>query len=338
MKKRNRLKEEGERNLKRQYQNAKGKSRVIAKKTGEDKLLIFSEVSLKNHLSNWGKFADWVDENYKIRSVAKIKPEHVEKYIKHLAEDKDRSKKTLQSRIGAINKTMGERWTEKEKPTLSKMKVKVKSTKQNSYKQLNAKEWKKENERKYEVYKSTIDTVSAFGLRKRELKELNEKSFLIDKNNKIYVQTIGKGGKYRIAECTSEKNDEMVEMYKDKALNINDIENFKKDKALLERAIQDNSIKLNLKGVRTNTNSWHIFRAEYAQTLLEEKLEGFKSELNNNYNKSQGYSTINVLKTDDKDLKGIYTEMGVYKGSALAFVEVSRNLGHNRLDIMLKYI
>lgn len=336
MKKRNRLKEEGERNLKRQFNNARGKSRTIAKKTGEDKLLIFSDISLKNHLNNWNQFADWVHENYKMRSVGKITPEHVEKYIKEL-NGQGMSKKTLQSRIGAINKTMGKRWSEKEKPILSKMNIEVISVKENSYKQFTAQEWRDRNEKRYGNYKETFDTVSAFGLRKKELRELNQKSFLIDKNGKIFVQTIGKGGKYRIAECTKEKNDEMVELYKKNSQKIGDITSFKQDKKFLERAIKTDNLKLDLRGSKNERNSWHIFRSEYAQKLLEEKIERYNNLLNENYKSKQGYSTINVLKQEN-ELKEIYTQIGKYRGSALAFVEVSRNLGHNRLDIMLRYI
>ena len=331
------MKNNGVKALESKYQKARGKSRVIAKQNKEDGGMIFSETSLKNHTNNWEQFADWLDGNYKMRRLGELKPEHVEEYIKEL-NGQGLSKKTLQSRIGAINKVMNERWSENEKPKLSKMNIEIKSTKENSYKQLTAKEWKNNNEKRYSNYKDTFDTVSAFGLRKKELRELNEKSFLIDKNNKIYVQTIGKGGKYRIAECTSEKNDEMIKLYQEKATKIEDIKTFKPSKELLSRTIKNDAVKLNLRGARNERNSWHIFRSEYAQKLLEEKLEGFKSELGNEYNKNQGYSTINVLKTDDEELKGIYTEMGVYKGSALAFVEVSRNLGHNRLDVMLKYI
>lgn len=323
--------------LEKQFNDGRGKSRSVAKKNNEDKKMIFSEVSLKNHQNNWEQFAKWLDDNYKFRRLGQLKPEHVEKYINEL-NDSGLSKKTLQSRIGAINKVMGTRWSDKEKPVLSKMNIDVKETKENSYKQLTAKEWKNENEKRYENYKDTFDTVSAFGLRKRELRELNEKSFLIDKNNKIYVQTIGKGGKYRIAECTKEKNDTMVELYKNKAQKIDTIESFSKDKKFLERAIKDNTLKLNLKGSKNERNSWHIFRSEYAQTLLKEKIEVFNSELDNNYIKEQGYSTINVLKYNDDELKKIYTQIGAFKGSALAFIEVSRNLGHNRLDVMLKYI
>jgi len=333
----NKMEINGLKGLEKQYKNARGKSRSIAKKTGEDKIMIFSETSLKNHQNNWIQFSQWLDKNYKMRRLSQIKPEHVEKYINEL-NDKGMSKKTLQSRIGAINKVMIERWSNKEKPTLSKMKIDVKSTKNNSYKQLTAKEWKNKNEKRYNNYKDTFDTVSAFGLRKRELRELNEKSFLIDDNNKIFVQTIGKGGKYRIAECTNEKNDEMFKMYQKVATKINKIEDFKGNKELLNRAINDDTLKLNLRGASNERNSWHIFRSEYAQTLLKEKLEGFESILEGKYRKNQGYSTINVLKTKDEDLKDICTQIGIYKGSALAFVEVSRNLGHNRLDVMLKYV
>lgn len=323
--------------LDNQFNNARGKSRSNEKMMKNDRELIFSDVSLKVHKNNWSQFSEWLEKNYNIKKISKIEPIHVEKYVKEL-NDKGMSKKTLQSRISAVNKVMGGRWNDDIKPQLRKMDIEIKSTKENSYKQYTAQEWRDRNLKRYENYKETFDTVSAFGLRKRELRELNEKSFLIDKNNKIYVQTIGKGGKYRIAECTKEKNNEMVNLYKNTAQTINKIEDFEGEKKNLERAINDNAVRLNLRGSNNERNSWHIFRSEYAQKLLEEKLEGFKSELEGDYKKEQGYTTINVLKSTNEELKEIYTQIGAYKGSALAFVEVSRNLGHNRLDIMLKYI
>lgn len=335
--KKSRIKTSGLKVLESQFNNARGKSRSNEKMMKNDKELIFSDVSLEVHKNNWNQFSDWLDENYNIKKISKIEPIHVEKYIKELNE-KGMSKKTMQSRISAVNKVMGGRWSDDIKPQLRKMDIEVKSTKENSYKQYTAQEWRDRNIKRYGNYKETFDTVSAFGLRKRELRELNEKSFLIDKNNKIYVQTIGKGGKYRIAECTKEKNDEMVKLYKDKSRKIDKIENFNGSKKNLESAINDSRLKLSLRGSNNERNSWHIFRNEYAQTLLKEKIEGFEKELNGNYNNEKGYSTINVLKSSDDELKGVYTQIGAYKGSALAFVEVSRNLGHNRLDIMLKYI
>ena len=120
------MKNNGVKALESKYQKARGKSRVIAKQNKEDGGMIFSETSLKNHTNNWEQFADWLDSNYKMRRLGELKPEHVEEYIKEL-NGQGLSKKTLQSRIGAINKVMNERWSENEKPKLSKMNFEIKS-------------------------------------------------------------------------------------------------------------------------------------------------------------------------------------------------------------------
>lgn len=339
--KNNRVKISGSKALEKQFNDARGKSRGVAKKSGQDRYMIFSDRSLEIHKQNWERFSDWLGENKKTARLGQIKREDVKEYIEKLNEQ-GLSKKTLQARISAINKVMGKRWDSEldengnkiEKPTLTNMGIKVEKTDENSYKHLTAEEWKKENFEKYENYQNTYDTVSAFGLRKNELKELNERSFLIDeKNNKIYIQTIGKGGKYRIAECTEKMNEKMIELYGDKANRVNGVKVVKNAKRELERDINGRSERLNLKGSKSNQHSWHIFRSEYAKTLLNEKIEHYDRK----FKYKQGYSTINVIKQEN-DLKDIHTQIGAFKGSAMAFVEVSRNLGHNRLDVMLRYI
>lgn len=82
------------------------------------------------------------------------------------------------------------------------------------YKPLTAHEWIQRNPKAYLTNQQAIDTIRAFGLRARELATLNSKSFLQDtQTGKYYVQTIGKGGKYCLAECRRDLQKEMADYY-----------------------------------------------------------------------------------------------------------------------------
>lgn len=332
------IKLKGDKVLESQFKKARGKSRKESKKNREDKKLIFSIKSLNVHKNNWASFVTWLEINdYKINRLGQIKPIYIENYIKYLA-NQGYSKKTLQTRISAVNKVMGTRFSENEKPKLSKMDVDVKKTKGNSYKHLTAREWTSRNEARYIKYKDLFDTISAFGLRKSEMRELNYSSFLIDKNNKIYVQTIGKGGKYRVACCVEKMNDKMVFLYKNCALRIDNIEDFNGSKEYLRKAIKSENLRLNLPGVYNEKNKFHIFRSLYAEEFLNERIAYYDKKLEGEYGiKKQGYSTINIIK-QEKELEKIYTQIGRFVGSSRAFLEVSNSLGHNRLDVMRSYI
>lgn len=85
------------------------------------------------------------------------------------------------------------------------------------------------------LFQEKIDTVQAFGLRRREVGELNKESFLIDKQGKMYIQTVGKGNKYRIAPvCDKEMNEKMKKLWSDKAIPLE-----KADEGSLRRILRN---------------------------------------------------------------------------------------------------
>ncbi|NQP32768.1 hypothetical protein HO924_11430, partial [Streptococcus suis] len=98
--------------------------------------------------------------------------------------------------------------------SLKAMGVEVRADVGAGYKRMNASEWKQANQQQYERYRDTFDTAEAFGLRARELQELNASSIVKDdQSGRLYVQTIGKGGKFRLAECRADMQERMEELH-----------------------------------------------------------------------------------------------------------------------------
>ena len=108
-------------NLRRAYIEGSKRSRFDDKKEGVDGRFIYADVSHKNHLSNWKQFAKWAEEKG-LKRIGQIQKKHVENYVKELV-DSGMSKKTIESRIGAINKIMlySERWNNESRIVLSKI-------------------------------------------------------------------------------------------------------------------------------------------------------------------------------------------------------------------------
>lgn len=334
------LMRQGEMVLTRARSLGKKFSRQILKAKGLDFKAVSSPVSLINHKRNWDRIAKWLGEKYQVKRLGQIKPEMIHEFVKEQAisggiDGKGASRKTLQSYLGAFNKVMyaDGRIDRGKGLELRKMDIKVRwDAKYGQYKNLTADEWKLANKGTYEKYRELFDTAEGFGLRRRELGDLNTKSFIQDKNGKMYVQTIGKGGKYRIAESTLDKNERMRELYGRQSIKVDDIEKFTYKKEKLLSYSRDKHEKLNIRGNESHHIPMHIFRSKYAQKSLEEKIGALKSKID-----EPNWVGYRNLRFDDINNNTIIT-IGRFTGPAEAFVEVSQNLGHNRLDVLLKYV
>lgn len=324
-------------------------SREEIKKQGLEAKLISSARSFELHEKNWSEFADWCFKNYKTRKLNQVKPEMLKKFVQEKArlggrDGQGATRKTLQAYISAVNKVMliSGRWKEVDKPTLTKWKddILIRDDYQKGYKHLTGEEWIKRNPDMYLKFQDLIDTVRAFGLRMKEVNELNQYSFIQDQKGKMYVQTIGKGGKYRIAECTHKLNERMNDLYAHMAQKIDRIENHqgvrnsKAAETYLESVIRNQTVRLNLSGVHSSRVPKHIFRSLYARELLQEKI----NQLKDYQTEYRGYSTFTRDELRYSDLSRFDIQIGAYKGNAEAFRFVSQNLGHNRLDVLLKYL
>lgn len=199
-----------------------------------------------------------------------------------------------------------------------------------------------------------INTMRAFGLRSRELATLNSKSFLQDtQTGNYYVQTIGKGGKYRIAECRENLKIKMTNYYQPYlAENKVNLTHFNGNKDYLLRNIKK-GLKIDFKGQLSHNIPKHIFRADYAENLLQQKFNNYQAgpihygysmvkvhnhqvDLQKHIRLSNGQQAFETIQT--VPLNNVQTQIGAYKGPLRAFTEVSINLGHNRLNVLLKYL
>ena len=72
-------------------------------------------------MSNWKQFAKWAEEKG-LKKIGQIQEKVVENYVKELVKS-GMSKKTIESRIGAINKVMlhSGRWDNESRVVLSKI-------------------------------------------------------------------------------------------------------------------------------------------------------------------------------------------------------------------------
>ena len=319
------------------YRKAKGRSRNEEKHKGRAGEMIFSERSLEAHSSAWTQFAEWAGAQG-VKSMKQITSELVEDYVRHMVKNGGRdgngaTKKTLKGYVGAVNKVMtaSGQWEDQQRLSLKAMGVEVRADVGAGYKRMNASEWKQANQQQYERYRDTFDTAEAFGLRARELQELNASSIVKDdQSGRLYVQTIGKGGKFRLAECRADMQERMEELH---AGHIRTLDTSKLTEANLVRNIRDESQRLNMKGADSHKLPKHIFRAEYAQRLLEQKLAEYPSN-------GQEWRSYNKLdRMGNKERWGEFrTTVCGRTGSAEVFLAVSRSLGHNRLDVLTAYL
>lgn len=336
----NRIRKNTEIVMKRARSQGRKSDTVRNKINGNKEKVITSPTSLKQHLNRLEQFYSYLDnKDIKVSKFSQITPQIVDDYVQYQA-DKGMSKKTIQSDLTAINKvmTVTNSWTDKDKKYLKDYKnISIKESINNTYKRLTSEEWEKKYPKKYETYRGTIEVLKNTGLRANELKELNTKSFIIDtKTNELYVQTIGKGGKYRISPVLNSSDTlsyiRIEPIKRDIESMKNNLERSERDfKYALQDAKKDKSLRLNLKGSNGHHLPKHINRAYYARKLLEREIKAYES-LETVY---KGYTTLK----EEKDNYSKYDiQVNGYKGNAQAFLNVSKAIGHNRLDVLRSYI
>lgn len=345
--------------LKKSREIGKKRSRDAFKKSDSDKKYISSPNSLKKHQSVWREFAKYATETGGIKRLNQVTPQLAQAFVQGRARTGGRSgsgasEKTLKGYVTGINKVMLGSKVWKEGLEYSKMSVNPtqKGMLKKMYKIENSDEWISNHSETYQNYQQAIDTIRAFGLRANELRTLNSNSFLTD-NGKLYAQTVGKGGKYRIAECRSDLQDKMTNYYsqhiKDK--DVTALKNSDNSAYVIRNA---QKYPLKIKGYNSSKFAKHIFRAEYARKLLQEKFEEYgpgriktaysavkidsddtliqKHVFEHDTGRSY-YVPIKQVKTRD-----IQTTIAGYTGNLAAFRDVSEALGHNRLDVLLRYL
>ncbi|MFJ6921237.1 MAG: hypothetical protein ACIRZX_09040 [Lactobacillus crispatus] len=210
---------------------------------------------------------------------------------------------------------------------------------------LSSREWIDTHPHTYAQYKKQIDTIRAFGLRRRELTGgtskngrdgLGDHSLYQTKNGRLFAIVQGKGGKIRWTECRHDLQDEMKQLYGQK---ISPISERPKTKAEFRH-----NLKINQPFYRSFDHNvpTHIHRANYAQHMIK--------QLNQHQFSGTRQKTIyyrNGLKSNgqtrySKGLKSINLhdnyQIGSYRAQYGAFYRLSQYMGHNRLDVLQSYL
>ncbi|GLB46023.1 hypothetical protein WR164_00050 [Philodulcilactobacillus myokoensis] len=310
------IQHELKRELFNQYKNGVNNSRD-EDKSREHKFGILNKIytkqSLKVHLSRVKSFYKWAKSNQiKAYKLNDIKPKMVADYLNY-QQKIGRSPWTISADLLMFNHTeVGSgNWNS----SLTKKKIKddygYKLQRRQSKlithsRGYTGKSWIQNHKREYERYKDPIDIARAFGLRRDEIignhtsHGVRASSF-VNNHGKMQVQTIGKGGKYRVANCLGSYNQNMLNKYGNRAIS----EPLGKDDLKKKWAKEKPLFNANARDV-----GFHAFRSEYAINRFE--------ELNTGKDNNQ----INI---------------NGYVGDKSAFEQVSKDLGHNRLDVLKSY-
>ena len=309
---------------------------------------IYSDRSYQAHLGRSRKFADFCQQNG-VKTFEKVTPEFAKSYL--ISErNSGLSASTIGADALAINHIMigGGFWKNSQRLIKSKITgMPRRSTKlvEQREKSLNSTEWRERYPNYYAKYQRQIDTIRAFGLRRRELvggssyhgkDGLGNNSLYWSKTGRIMAVTIGKGGKFRQIECRLDLQPKMQQLYGD---YIKSADKMPKTKQDYLKVMRQN--KPFYKPYSHSIPS-HIFRSDYAQFKLKEMAsKSFSGSRVYSYSKriknpqSGKYHYIRTTKTHD--LSKQY-QIGVYKAPYGAFYKLSEYMGHNRLDVLQSYL
>lgn len=320
--------------------------------------VISSQQSMTKHLSAINQVAIYIQDTYKVRDWKNVDVSMIQDFLNHMQKNGGRSgagasEKTLKGYVTAINKVMvtARVWDEADVVSLSSLEIEKGKTHVNKI--LTSDEWIRMNHDKYLQYQIQIDFARAFGIRREEMfgqKSMQKRgkngvtanSLFIDDDNRLYAQVIGKGGKMRVAKCREDMNVEMLNRYEPYARSLSycdsDKERFKRENYRGQKIIDgiDNAIPL------------HIYRNEYVrQRVIEESMK-YGTDSNS---PRIGYSRLKMEQgvivrvgydNDGREARivenGTITKIKTLEADVRAFMTISQELGHNRLDVMTKYL
>lgn len=189
------------------------------------------------------------------------------------------------------------------------------------YKSLTSKEWENTHKIAYKHHRAQIEFIRDTGLRRSELS-----AFKLYKVNDTYeVLTIGKNGKSRFAEVRPGTESAVLEVLgKPQVPSISTQESQKilKNPAYIKSQIQVHGQKIKL----SDKIPSHIHRAYYAQQLIQ--------QLANRDYSSTSYTTRSGVVHGGNEMY----QIGEYKAPYGAFMELSEDMGHNRLEVLKNYL
>lgn len=306
--------------LREQWDAGRGQSRHDYKRqTGrnEDYDRIYSQNSYKKHMSSVNTFGNWLKaERPEIKRLEQIDERTVASYLQ--ARDVERSAFTVSADLNAINRVLvgSKSWERPLTKDQANERYGVTLRDRRLQDITNSRTPSNYLERYRDTYRREIDMASSFGLRRSEIcsqeKGVTQDSLYYSKEDeKLYVTTIGKGGRHRVAQCLEERKEEMIQRYEPYIQYVDtkeQIPDSDETKAIIRNSEHLFSEKI------SNNCTLHRFRADYAENLVEE------------------------LKIEHEGCQSQVMMIGDVEAVESVFLEVSQNLGHNRLDVLKNYL
>ncbi|MGV3110663.1 recombinase XerC [Streptococcus pluranimalium] len=363
--------------LRRQFYDRKQHSRNETKLENGRKAVyntISSKESLRKHESQWRQFAQYAENKHGIKTLKKLDETVVHKYLKDL-QRQDIAEKTLKSRVTAINHVMvgSGVWKDNQKISLQQLRsqglIHAKKGAKNVYKDETSSEWRKSHREAYMRSRDLVDFTRAFGLRRSEIFGKSGAQYQgvtyrnlghMEGSKRLFAEVVGKGGKYRIVPVRADMAQEMWDKYGEKSREYR-TEYFQKDISERERMLKASSDKRERIFKQNKQNvPMHIHRNDYVRNRLYEvqaKYEKKAGKLTQEKikNRSTGYSRISFKRNGkqfsifkinyaggQKFVQQVapfsIVKIADWEGYAISACEVMSDVGHNRLDVLLKYM
>ena len=315
---------------------------------------IYSDNSYRKHWSRAQKFADFCKEN-DVKRLEEITPDFAKKYLiyerdQHINGYNGYSASNIGADALMLNHIMigTGHWKAKQRLQKSKLpNMPKRSTllSKQRLKPLSSREWISANPRLYMKYKDQIDTIRAFGLRRREITGgtsyngrdgLGDRSLYTTKDGRLFAVVLGKGGKIRWTECRQDLQIEMEQLYGSKIRPMADRPKTLKDFKY--------NLQINKPFYKPFAHSvpTHIHRAAYAQNMIrqlnQQTYTGYRDKIiyyrdglkaNGKPRYSKGTKQINLHDN---------YKIGTYVAQYGAFYRLSQYMGHNRLDVLQSYL
>jgi hypothetical protein len=277
---RNQLRKE----LYHQRKKGQGRSRHADKQTIKGKPIydkIYSDLSLKTHLSRIEQFSNWIKtEHPDIKNLNQITRDVAGEYLQQQVAN-DKSPYTLSADMLAINRVMigVSNWSDPiKKSNYNLPKRSFDSLRNNHGKTYRTPEQLQRDDRKRDHYGQVLNYGQAFGLRRSELVPSDSRqtvagtNSLYERDNKLYHVTTGKGGRLRAVECLKSHEQTIRDTYGSfikpmpdylakESYTKQDIEQFKADWRQGERFFDslDRSLRIHVE-----------CRQYYAMSMLEQ--------------------------------------------------------------------
>lgn len=259
---------------------------------------IHSAQTAETYRKTINQFGDYLKRE-NVRNISDITREHVQGFF---GERGDRSAFTHSKDLSAINKVLDTRFTVRELGLPSR-----------SYRDISNNRGLAERDTSFALRnRESLDFARSTGIRRESFERITPRDFIRDREGLVLgVHVIEKGGRERNAVVLEQDRPRITE--------------------LVDRAIERTGLDSPfLKEPDSNANP-HSCRREYAQELYRDLVEA--REERRDYYQGQREQFINERVLSEK--VDAYRSRTVHGYSRQIMGEVSQNLGHNRIDVVL---